>query len=167
MTVIRVLALCAVLVLSACNEGAEDRAGDQAPVTANTDQHPQQAQKVTLPTEPGADSLLPVEVSGDAVTVGTSLANGQAVKSTGSQFTVADTVYASASVRGKPGASVTAYWTYQDGTSHKEETVQLKSGGAQPVAFSFKKGDGMVPGKYNVQIDVDMVPVGIADFVIK
>lgn len=167
MSSIRVLALCVVLVLSACNEGAEERVDDQASAASNAEALQKGPQTVALPAEPGPDSVLPVEVTDDAVTVGNSLANGRAVKSAQAQFIISDTVYASASVRGKPGAIVSVYWTYQDGTSHKEETLELKSGGAQPVAFSFTKGDGMVPGKYNVQIDMDMVPVGIADFVVK
>ncbi len=166
MTSIRVLALCVALVLTACNEGAEERVDAKAPAgTAPAVQDDRVIAK--LPVEPGPDSVLPAEVSSSAVTVGISLANDRAVKSANAQFTTSDTVYASASVRGKPGASVSVYWTYQDGTTHKEETRELKSGGTQPVAFSFEKGDGMVPGKYNVQIDEDFTPVGIADFVIK
>ncbi len=166
MTSIRVLALCAALLLTACNEGAEEPADVQAPIdTAAAEQTAPQAG--TLPAEPGPDSIIPVEVSDNAVTVGTSVANDRAVKSAQAQFTTSDTVYASANIRGKPGLSVTVYWTYQDGTTHKEETRELKSGGTQPVTFSFEKGDGMVPGKYNVQIDEDMTPVGITDFVIK
>lgn len=168
MTSIRVLALCAAmaLVLSACNEGADEPVDVKAP--ASTMAQGQKAQDTAkLPAEPGPGSLVAAEVSDKAVTVGTSLANDRAVKSAQAQFTTSDTVYASASVRGKPGASVTVYWTYQDGTTHKEETRELKSGGTQPVAFSFAQGDGMIPGKYNVQIDEDMIPVGIADFVVK
>ncbi len=166
MTSIRVLALCAALVLTACNEGAEERVDAQAP-SGTTTAGQQAPETATLPAKPGPDSLLPAEVSDSAVTIGTSVANDRAVKSAQAQFSTSDTVYASASVRGKPGASVSVYWTYQDGTTHKEETRELKAGGTQPVAFSFTKADGMIPGKYNVQIDEDMTPVGIADFVIK
>ncbi len=168
MTPIRVLALCAALTLalSACNEGADDRLDDQAPA-ATTSEEQQAPQGPALPAEPGPDSVLPSEVSDSAVTVGTSLANDRAVKAAQAQFTTSDTVYASASVQGKPGASVSVYWTYQDGRTHKEETRELASGGTQVATFSFASGDGMVPGKYNVQIDVDMIPVGIADFIIK
>lgn len=167
MTSIRVLALCAALLLTACNEGAEDRVDAQAQADTSTAGQPAASDDLTLPAKPGPDSLLPAEVSDTAVTVGSSLANDRAVKSAQAQFSTSDTVYASASVVGKPGSSVSVYWTYQDGTTHKEETRDLTSGGAQPVTFSFAKGDGMKPGKYNVQIDDDMTPVGIADFVVK
>ena len=58
-----------------------------------------------------------------------------------------------------------SYWTYEDGRTHKEERRKLA--GERYVRFSFAKADGMKPGKYNAQIDVNMVPVGITDFVIK
>ena len=89
------------------------------------------------------------------------------MKSPSAQFTLADSIYASASVSGKPaGATASVFWTYQDGTAHKQESKKL-AGGQQSVWFSFTKADGMKPGKYNVEIDVDMKPVGIADFQVK
>lgn len=168
MTPIRMFISCAslVLILTACNEGADDRVEAQAPASKQADvKAPSAASK--MPETPGPDSVLPAEVSAAAVTVGTALANGRAVKSDRAQFATSDTVYASASVQAKPGADVSVYWTYQDGTTHKEETQKLKSGGGQPVTFSFGQADGMKPGKYNVEIDLDMTPVGIAEFVIR
>lgn len=166
MTIIRTFALCAALglALSACSEGTEESADDQAPAAASDAQQAPGAS--SLPATPGPDSVVPVEVTDDAVTVGTTLANDRAVKSALAQFTTSDTVYASAAVPAKPGASVSVYWTFQDGTTHKEETKELAAGDAV-VTFAFAKADGMVPGKYNVQIDRDMTPVGIADFVIR
>ena len=98
--------------------------------------------------------------------MGNALQGDVAAKSASAQFTTSDTVYASASVLGKPaGADASVYWTYQDGTAHKQETKKLT--GQPSVWFSFSKADGMKPGKYNVEIDVNMTPVGIADFQIK
>ena len=63
-----------------------------------------------------------------------------------------------------PGAKGYVYWTYQDGRTHKEE--------AKPVAgeflsFQFSQADGMKPGKYNVEIDINDKPVGIVDFTVQ
>ena len=51
----------------------------------------------------------------------------------------------------------------EDGNSHKEETVQAPAGEEYAV-FEFSEADGLQPGSYNVQIDVNMQPVGIAEF---
>ena len=161
-------ALCSALalVLSACgNEGSEDLAKDGAPVAAPAATAP----AAVAPLPPAVpQKQLPTQVAADAVTVGNSLAADRVVKAARAQFSSADTVYASASVRGKPaGATVSVYWTYQDGTTHKEETKNLASGDQQAIWFSFAQADGMRPGKYNVEIDVNMTPVGIADFQIQ
>ena len=66
-----------------------------------------------------------------------------------------------ASAAGRAGAIARVYWTYQDGTSDKEEEKPVAG---DIVNFSFSQADGMQPGAYNVQIDIDDVPVGIADF---
>ena len=162
---IRILALCAALALtlSACGkEGTEDVAEETAPVAAKA------PAVLEPPPSPMPEKNIPVEVAADAITVGTSLQGDTVLKSASTQFTTGDTVYASALVRGKPaGADVVAFWTYQDGTTHKMETRKLASGGQQTVWFSFAKADGMKPGKYNVEIDVNMTPVGIVDFQIK
>lgn len=153
------------LLLSACSrEGAED---DSAPAAATASQEaPAAPPPPALPPKPGPDALLPTSVSTDAVTVGTSLQGETVVKSPTAQFTTADTIYAGASVKGrKSGAEVAVYWTYSDGRTHKEERRKLA--GEQYVSFSFAKADGMKPGNYNAQIDVDMVPIGLTDFVVK
>ncbi|MGI8559860.1 MAG: hypothetical protein ACR2J7_00155 [Luteimonas sp.] len=166
MPTIQKSALCAALVfaLSACNEGAED-AREAAAVPAEASQAAI-ADPVAAPAVAPAGAAA-TEVPADAVSVGTTLAGDGVVKAERAEFTTSDTVYSSASVSGKPGAVISVYWTYQDGNTHKEETAELASGGRQTTRFAFSKADGMVPGKYNVQIDVDMVPVGIADFAVK
>jgi glucose/arabinose dehydrogenase len=168
MTDIRKLILCAAvaLALGACSkEGAEEETASQpAPAPAQPAQRPGVPD---LPVEPPPEATLPTEVKADAVTVGGSLQGNTVVKSPTAQFTMADTVYAGASTKGKkPGGEVAVYWTYQDGRTHKEERRKLADG-EQYVSFSFGKADGMMPGKYNAQIDVDMVPIGLTDFVVK
>ena len=70
-----------------------------------------------------------------------------------------DTIHASARANGE----AKVYWTYQDGSSHKEE-VKPANG---IVTFDFDRSQGMRPGNYTVEIDIDGVPVGITDFVVK
>lgn len=163
---IRKLALCAALalVLSACGkEGAEDSAERAAPSEAA----PAATAEPAIPVEPGADDIVPVTVAADAVTVGNALQGDKVIKAAAPLFTTGDTVYAGASVKGKPaGAEVAVYWTFEDGRTHKELRRPLAAG-EQYVQFSFAAADGMKPGKYNAQIDVNMVPIGIADFVIR
>lgn len=164
---IRKLALCAAIVfaLSACNEGSEDLAEGQEAAPAATGTPAPTPTESLPPPEP--EKIIPVEVAADAIAVGTKLQGDVVVRTTSNRFSTSDTVYASAPVRGKPaGAEAKVYWTYQDGTAHKEETKKL-TGSEQHIAFSFAKADGMKPGKYNVEIDVNMVPIGIVDFEVR
>lgn len=161
----RRILLCAAitLLLASC---AKEGADDTATPPAATPSAAVQPAAPTLPVEPLPTAVQPTTVSADAVTIGTALQGEKVVKSASPQFSTSDTVLAGASVKGKPaGAEVAVYWTYEDGRTHKEERRKLA--GEQYVSFSFAKIDGMKPGKYNAQIDVDMVPVGITDFVVK
>lgn len=160
------IALC----LSACSkEGADDLTVEPSPSgsTAPVATPATAAAETPPPAGPVVEKSEPVEVSANAIAVG-KMQDGKVVRSPSNVFTTADTVYAGAMVNGqKAGAKVTVYWTYQDGRSHKMETRKLGSTDAQPVSFSFAAADGMKPGKYNVEIDVDMIPIGIADFQVK
>lgn len=158
------------LGLAACSkEGSDDLtaqpspSGSIAPAAGST---PPTAQ-IPPPPAPVEEKIMPAEVSANAIAVG-KMQDGKVVRSPSNVFTTADTVYAGAMVNGqKAGAKVVVYWTYQDGRSHKMETQKLGSNDAQPVSFAFTAADGMKPGKYNVEIDVDMIPIGIADFQVK
>lgn len=153
------------LLLSACSkEGSEDGKAPGAPTTAQ--EAPAAPPPPALPAEPGPDALLPTTVAANAVSVGTTLQGDTVAMAATPQFTMADTVHAGAAVKGKPGAEVAVYWTYEDGRTHKEERRPLAEG-EKYVRFSFAAKDGMKPGKYNAQIDINMVPIGITDFVVK
>ncbi|SJZ90261.1 hypothetical protein [Novilysobacter spongiicola] len=102
--------------------------------------------------------------SSNRVIIGNSLAPDGAAMSGQNSFSTGDSVYVSAPLDGvPPGANVSVYWTYEDGNSHKEETVQAPAG-EEYIVFEFSEADGMQPGTYNAQIDVNMQPVGIAEF---
>ena len=160
-----------VLALGACDkEGTEDDlAIEPALAPSGTDAAAAPAAQAPATSDaPAAASVArPTEVAADAITVGTALQGGKVVQSSQTPITTADTVYASAAVGGKPaGTEITVYWSYQDGMSHKMETKRLAAG-AQDVQFSFAQADGMKAGKYNVQIDADMTPIGIVDFQVR
>jgi len=82
-------------------------------------------------------------------------------------YALNDTLHASAPVSGRPaGTEVKIYWTYQDGTSHKEETKKVESG-MKFLTFDFSRANGMKAGGYMVQLDVGGVPAGILDIKVK
>lgn len=162
----RKLILCGAvaLALGACSRDGVDNGPTQTPPLAEVPVR--QSGVPALPVGPPPDANLPATASRAGVTVGNSLQGEAVVASQSAQFSIADTVYVGASVKGKkPGSEVAVYWTYEDGRTHREERRKLA--GEQYVSFSFSKADGMKPGKYNAQIDVDRVPIGLADFLVK
>ena len=148
-----VAVLALALLISGCSEQAAP-----APAAAAPDPAPV-AQPVV--EAPPVQSTEPTVVAADAVTIGSALGPDQAAISPKPAYAVSDTVHASASAGGRAGGVARAYWTYQDGTSHKEEEKPVTG---DVVSFDFSQADGMQAGAYNVQIDIDDVPVGIADF---
>ena len=148
------------MALAACNQRGPE---PQEAATATTPD----AAEVATPGEaapsvaeaPSATRVEPVTVAADAVTVGSALGPDQAATGPKASYGLGDTVYASA--RGNGMAKV--YWTFQDGTSHKEEEKPANG----IVSFQFDSASGMRAGDYTVEIDIDDVPVGITDFVVK
>lgn len=157
------LALIASLVLlAACGKDQPAPAVDTAS-TAAAEAAKQQAANSAAAVAPKPEQL-PVEVRADAIAAGDAVGDNGAVSSAKTSYSVGDTVYASMPVRGHAaGAEAGVYWTYQDGNTHKEERKPIPAG-AEFMNFQFSRADGMKPGKYNVQIDVDLKPVGIVDF---
>ena len=157
------LALCAVLatvLLAACEEKidvpATDASNPAAGATAGTPP-PAPAQPVD------AAPIEPVAVAADAVQLGTSVdATGAAVGAKPA-YAAADTVHASLPTKGRTGTAK-VYWTGSNGLSVKEEEKPLAG---DYVNFQFSRADGMKPGSYNVEIDVDDVPAGIVDFTVQ
>jgi hypothetical protein len=141
------------MLLSAGGVHAAPEPAAEAPAAAQAPAEP-----VEQPVEQIAE---PTTVAADAVIVGSALGPDQAATAPKPSYTTADTVYASASSAGRAGAIARVYWTWQDGTSHKEEEKPVDG---DVVSFGFSQADGMRAGAYNVQIDIDDVPVGIADF---
>lgn len=114
-----------------------------------------------------APPIEPVEVRADAFSIGTSLGIDGKVSGIKSVFALNDTLHASAPVSGRPaGTEVKIYWTYQDGTSHKEEAKKVESG-MKFLTFDFSKANGMKAGSYMVQLDVGGMPAGILDIKVK
>jgi nucleoid-associated protein YgaU len=159
------LALCAFVaatMLAACEEkidvpgtGSADAAAAQAPA-ANA--------PAPAPAQPvDAAPIQPVAVAADAVQVGTALDASGAATGAKPAYAAADTLYASLPTKGRAGTAK-VYWTGANGLSVKEEEKAMS--GAY-VNFQFSRADGMTPGKYNVEIDVDGVPAGIVDVTVQ
>lgn len=154
--------IAACLALGACRKD-EPAPVDPAATEVVEDLPP--GQPPTPPIEPPADAVMPVTVSADAVAVGSSQGPDQMATTPKASYALGDTVYASARTGNYPkGAIARVYWTYSDGVSHKEEEKKISG---DVIDFSFTQADGMKAGKYNVEIDVNDVPVGIVDFVVK
>ncbi|MGN6113487.1 MAG: hypothetical protein ACTHOC_10910 [Luteimonas sp.] len=162
------LALCALVaaaVLAGCEEKFDVPAADTA--TAGEASPDGAAPAATAPAQ-GARPVVssdtapiePVSVAADAVRVGTAVdANGAATAGK-PVYGVGDTIHASLAAAGRSGKAK-VYWSGENGLSVEEEEKAIT--GAN-VDFAFSRADGMVPGKYNVEIDVDGVPAGIVDF---
>ena len=110
---------------------------------------------------------MPVEVSSDAFKIGTAIGPDGSATGAKSSFSLNDTLHASVPVSGRPaGTQVKIYWSYQDGSSHKEETKKVAAG-MKYLTFDFSKAKGMKRGSYMVQLDVNGAPAGILDVVVK
>lgn len=100
----------------------------------------------------------------NAVAVGSEVSAEGKVVAAKPVYGLADAVYASVPVTGHPaGKTVTIYWFGADGTSVKTESRQTKAGETF-VSFALRQADGMKAGAHSAQVDIDDVPVGMADF---
>ena len=148
------------LALAACNQQAPETAETaSADATGEATTAPPVADTPAAAAQQSASAVEPVTVAADAVTVGSALGSNQAAANPKASYALTDTVYASA----KGNGTAKVYWTYQDGFSHKEEEKPANG----IVTFQFDSASGMRAGNYTVEIDIDGVPVGITDFVVK
>lgn len=150
------------LGLAACEEAPPEPLPDE--VAADTAPASPTAPGATAPGVPGSpgaatEDIEPVMVAADAVAVGSALGPGGEATAPKPVYALSDVIHASAHGTGE----AKVYWSYQDGSSHKEETKPANG----LVAFQFSKADGMRVGNYMVSIDIDGVPVGITEFVVK
>ncbi|MGH8075359.1 MAG: hypothetical protein ACREO4_15010 [Lysobacter sp.] len=152
------------LMLAACGgQGPEE---DLAAPMESTAVEPA-ARVAPAAPRPADDSAQPVVLAGDGVTVGSALGPDGAVSAGKSAYAADDVIHASVPVAGRPaGAEVTVYWFAENGTSVKQESKPVVSG-TQFVNFTLSAADGMVPGRYTAQVDIDDEPVGMADFVVR
>ncbi|MBW3551556.1 MAG: hypothetical protein KY442_12405, partial [Proteobacteria bacterium] len=143
-------------LLAACSSEQPQPAPPAEPVEAAT-----QAPEFELPP---ATSQEPVAVSGDAIAVGSSIGADMAVDARKQRYTTGDTIYVSIPTgEFDPGSQAKVYWTFEDGTTEKEETQDIPAG-AEHLHFELSAEDGLRAGDYNVQVDVSGQPVGIVDF---
>ena len=171
MKMLRLVPCIALLLLAACNRqppetvpaadaaGADATTADAATGTAATPA-PATAPPAAVPTQ----VIEPVAIDSKALRVGSAAGPNGAATAPKRVYTLGDTVHASVATAGKSGASARVYWSYQDGKTKKEEEKTISG---NVVAFTFSQADGMQPGDYMVSIDIDDVPVGMADFTVQ
>ena len=107
------------------------------------------------------------DASPNAVAVGSAVGANGAVTTQLASYAAGETVYASVPTAGhSPGDSVRIYWTNAKGLTDKEEEKEVAQGQAY-VTFEFSQADGMQPGPYNAQVDINDTPVGIVDFTVQ
>lgn len=154
------LPMCAVLLAAGCNkQGPEPPHVPIEQEAAGTGSQDGPAVRAPAPEPPPLPEAAP-----NAVAVGSALGANGAVQSPKRSYAVSDTVYASVPTAGHaPGDTVTVYWTHEDGGVDKDESKPIAAGTSY-VDFSFSSADGMRAGAYNVQADVNDVPVGLVDF---
>lgn len=167
------LASCLLpLLLAGCGKSDAERdlaeidAAQQGPAaTEAADMKPTSG--VGTSTSASAPPIEPVEVRADAFMIGSVLGGDGGVSGTKPVYALTDTLHASVPVSGRPaGTEVKIYWTYQDGSSHKEETKKVESG-MKHLIFDFSRATGMKAGSYMVQLDVGGMPAGILDIKVK
>ena len=163
--------VAAVLVVG-CGQSDEDR--DLADINAAQQGQPGDASPGMAPVagagasaSSNAPPIEPVEVRADAFAIGTTVGPEGAVSGAKPVYSISDTLHASVPVSGRPaGTDVKIYWTYQDGTSLKEETKKVDAG-ARYLTFDFSKSSGMKAGSYMVQLDIGGMPAGLLEIAVK
>lgn len=117
------------------------------------------------PAAPSKASAVPATVLSDnGVSIGSAVAADGRALAAKPEYALGDTVQASVAVTGYPaGKTVTIYWFGADGTSVKTDSRETRAGDTF-VSFALTRADGMKAGAYSAQVDIDDVPVGMADF---
>lgn len=155
--------ICAFLLATGCNkQGPEPPHVPSEQAAAGSDSIDGPADRPPPPEPPPLPEAAPNEVA-----VGSALGDNGAVQAPKRSYAVSDTVHASVPTAGHaPGDTVTVYWTHEDGGVDKDESRPIGTGSSY-ASFSFSSADGMRAGDYNVQVDVNDVPVGLVDFTVE
>ena len=97
------------------------------------------------------------------ITLGRSLASDDTIveEARTNSFWVNDTFYVSVATDGTaPSATLTARWTYQDGTVAGEATKTISPNGPTNTALQASNPELWKPGDYKVEISLDGVSAG-------
>lgn len=163
---LRFLATASIVLFSACapeappaSSSTQDSAATGAGAATATD-----ARATAPPPAPEEPtSVTPTEVRADAIAIGADRDASGAATNAKPRYTTSDTVYASVPTQGiAAGAKLDAYWTYENGQTHKMDSQTAPSNGN--ATFMFSPADGLRAGNYNVQIDANGIPLGIVEF---
>lgn len=152
-----------LLGLAACRQEGMDP--EDAALLEQSEQPAEQAGGAAQAAAPAAAQVVHAAVLSDnAIAVGSEVSAEGKVVATKPVYGLDDTVHASVPVGGYPaGKTVTIYWFGGDGQSVKSESRQT-AGGESFVSFALRQADGMKAGAYSAQVDIEDIPVGMADF---
>ena len=162
------LSLWLVLGLAACRQEGLDP--EDAALLEQAGQATEQAgadAAVAAATPAAPQSVHATVLSDNAVAVGSEVSAEGKVVAAKPVYGLGDTIHASVPVAAYPaGKTVTIYWFGGDGQSVKTDSRETKAGEAF-VSFTLRQADGMKAGAHSAQVDVDDVPVGMADFTVQ
>ena len=158
------IALAVVAV--ACGSSPDDTRGTSTPATVPAPVPPPPAQAagnaagpVTTTTVPGSGLTL------GGIDLGRSVNPDNTMHDATRVFVPGDTVYASVTVEGTaPSAAVVARWTSGAGELLYATGQTVVPAGKAVAAFSFTRREGIPVGSYHVDILLNGVRVGSADF---
>lgn len=103
-----------------------------------------------------------------SVDVGNMIDTSKRVANPGSEFTPADTIYASVVSEGSsPEVSMVARWTYQDGQVVNETKQVIAPTGPAVTEFHIARASGWPAGKYKVEVTANGSPAGSREFEVK
>jgi hypothetical protein len=103
-----------------------------------------------------------------SVDVGNMIDTSKRVANPGSEFSPADTIYASVASEGTaPEVSMVARWTYQDGQVVNETKQVIAPSGPAVTEFHIARASGWPAGKYKVEVTANGSPAGSREFEVK
>lgn len=107
-----------------------------------------------------------------AVDLGNAVGADKKVSAPATTFKPTDTIYAAVTTStSDPAATVAskvgAKWTFQDGQTVKEDTVDVQSTNGGVTDFSINSPKGFPTGKYKVEVSLDGAVVQSRDFEVK
>lgn len=117
-----------------------------------------------------APPAAPAAVTLSAITIGNAIGADKKVTASLTTLGKNDTIYASVDTTGSGAASLTAKWTYVQGSQVmkvNEETLTIDAVGPATSEFHIGNPDGWPAGDYKVEVFINDVSAGTQQFAVK